>query len=151
MRPERRFKPGMDGGLTGRRLTQPATPSKDWRNFVQTMGSTSNNPFRSSRSPSCSSHVLIDSAHSQERLTTPLPRQSLPPRLWSSRLCSQLSVLPCNCKPSRKPQQFPSSWFCVRDGCAAHFRRRSKLENLRRRRFSLRSCSRKISRSAPLS
>src|SRR5580658_1494478 len=25
----------------GRRLTQPATPSKDWRNFVQTMGSTS--------------------------------------------------------------------------------------------------------------
>src|ERR1700730_6785531 len=41
MRPERRFKPGMDGGLTARRLGQPATPSKDVRNFVQTMGSTS--------------------------------------------------------------------------------------------------------------
>jgi hypothetical protein len=41
MRPERRFKSGMDGGLNGRRLGQPASPSKDGRNFVQTMGSTS--------------------------------------------------------------------------------------------------------------
>jgi hypothetical protein len=28
MRPERRFNPGMDGDLTGRRLGQPASPSE---------------------------------------------------------------------------------------------------------------------------
>jgi hypothetical protein len=39
MRPERRCKSGMDGGL--RAAVLPAAPSKNGRHFVQPMGSTS--------------------------------------------------------------------------------------------------------------
>jgi hypothetical protein len=39
MRPERRIKPGMDGGLTAASVVSPLHHIKDRQNFVQTMGS----------------------------------------------------------------------------------------------------------------